>query len=42
VGAANLIYCESASEVLWSAPGKRATRITPLEVASRLVGGTGA
>jgi ATP phosphoribosyltransferase regulatory subunit len=42
VGAANLIYCESASEVLWFAPGKRAARITPLEVASRLVGGTGA
>jgi ATP phosphoribosyltransferase regulatory subunit len=41
VGAANLIYCESASEVSWTAQGKRATRIAPGEVASRLAGGVG-
>jgi ATP phosphoribosyltransferase regulatory subunit len=41
VGAAHLIYCESASEASWTAQGKRATRIAPGDVASRLAGGAG-
>ena len=42
VGADNLIHCERASEVWWTAQGRRATRIAPDEVASRLAGGVGA
>jgi ATP phosphoribosyltransferase regulatory subunit HisZ len=42
VGAANLIYCESTTEVWWTAQGKRATKIAPDEVAGRLAGGVGA
>jgi ATP phosphoribosyltransferase regulatory subunit len=41
VGAANLIYCESASQLAWTAQGKRTTSIAADEVASRLAGGLG-
>jgi ATP phosphoribosyltransferase regulatory subunit len=41
VGAENLIYCENASEISWTAQGKRPTRIAAGEVASRLAGGVG-
>jgi len=41
VGAANLVYCASASEISWTPLGKRATRIAADEVASRLAGGVG-
>jgi ATP phosphoribosyltransferase regulatory subunit len=41
VGAENLIYCENASEISWTAQGKRPTRIAAGEVATRLAGGVG-
>ncbi len=38
VGAANLIHCHSASSTSWTAPGRRARRLPPEQVAARLAG----
>jgi len=38
VGAANLIHCRSASSTSWTAPGRRARRLPPEQVAARLAG----
>jgi ATP phosphoribosyltransferase regulatory subunit len=38
VGAANLIHCRTAATTSWTAPGRRAQRLPPEQVAARLAG----
>jgi hypothetical protein len=39
VGAVNLIHCQSAATVSWTARGRKTQRLPPEQVAGRLAGG---